>query len=340
MKRLPSLLPVYLVLSCLLSLLSAQPSSRPKIVVTGITADQVNELRQSIAEAEIVAATREELLSRVADADGLIGSCSADAIRAGKKLRWVQTLSAGVEGCRSPELVNSPIVLTNAKIIMGPEIADHALALLLSLTRGLNTAMLSKPKAEWRRQGYQPIELRGKTALIIGVGGIGTQIAERASAFGMRVLGVDPKDIPLLNSVEKTYPPDQLREVLPEADVVFMAAPHTTESQGMMGTREFALMKRGAYFVNVSRGKTVDTPALVQALASHQLAGAGLDVTDPEPLPSDHPLWKLDNVVITPHIAGQSDQLDTRRMELFKNNIRRLAKGLPLLNAVDKQKGY
>jgi phosphoglycerate dehydrogenase-like enzyme len=317
----------------------AQSATRPKVVVRGLEAPQLEELRQAVPEAEIVGATAADLAEQVIDADAIIGPCSADLINQAPRLRWIQTFSAGVEGC-APLLADREIVLTNAKIVMGPEISDHALALLLALTRSLRQTIAAQSRGEWQRDNLRPIELRGKTALVIGVGGIGTQIAERAAAFGMRVLGVDPKDVPYINSIEQVVPPEQLNQLLPEADVVFMAAPHTRESDKMLGEAEFSLMKRGAYFINVSRGKTTDTQALVNALVSGRLAGAGIDVVDPEPLPTGHALWQMDNVVITPHIAGQSDQLDGRRTELFKQNIRRFTKGLPLINVVDKRRGY
>ena len=321
-----------------LPFLVAQTSSRPKVLVQGLSADQSEQLQKAVPDAEIIAASAESAANQISEADALIGPCTAPLVNKGQKLRWVQTFSAGVEGC-APLLADREIVLTNVKILMGPEIADHAMALLLALTRSLRQTIPAQASGEWRRS-YRPIELRGKTALIIGVGGIGTQIAERASAFGMRVLGVDPKDVPFINSIERVVPPDQMKELLPEADVVFMAAPHTPETNYMLGPEQFSLMKRGAYFINVSRGKTTRTEALVQALESGRLAGAGIDVVDPEPLPPSHALWKMTNVVITPHIAGQSDQLDERRLELFIQNVRRFAKGIPLLNVVDKRKGY
>ena len=174
----------------------------------------------------------------------------------------------------------------------------------------------------------------------MGVGGIGSQIAQRAHAFGMKVIGVDPKDLPLNPYVSKMVYPDRLDEVLPQADVVFISAPLTPQSEGMIGPKQFEEMKLGAYFIAVSRGKLYNTEALVKALDSGRLAGAGLDVTNPEPLPKGHALWKFENVIITPHIAGLSDQVQLRRIELIKENISRFVKGEPLLNVVDKQKGY
>jgi phosphoglycerate dehydrogenase-like enzyme len=166
------------------------------------------------------------------------------------------------------------------------------------------------------------------------------QIAQRAHAFGMRVIGVDPKDIPYTFFISKAVPPDRLDSVLPQADVVFVSAPLTPHSENLMGARQFDLMKPNSYFIVVSRGRLYDTDALVTALDSKRLAGAGLDVTNPEPLPPGHRLWKFDNVLITPHIAGSSDGVQERRMELLKENLRRFVGGEPLLNVVDKQKGY
>jgi phosphoglycerate dehydrogenase-like enzyme len=245
-----------------------------------------------------------------------------------------------VENFLFPEFQRSDVVLTNCKILMGPEIADHAFALLLSLTRGLNRAIPGRAGGELRREDFHPIELRGKTAVVVGVGGIGSQIAQRAQAFGMTVIGVDPKDMPLNPYVSRMVYPEEIDSVLPLADVVFISAPLTPKSQGMIGPRQFELMKKSAYFVAVSRGKVYNTDALVKALDSRRLAGAGLDVTNPEPLPREHALWKFENVVITPHIAGQSDNVNTRQLELFKENVARFVSGRPLVNVVDKQKGY
>jgi phosphoglycerate dehydrogenase-like enzyme len=180
----------------------------------------------------------------------------------------------------------------------------------------------------------------GKNAVVIGVGGIGTQIAFRAWAFGMNVVGIDPEDIPYMPIIERVYKPDQLDKVLPDADIVFVAAPHTPLSDKMIGARQFELMKKGSYFIAVSRGRLYDMDALVKALTDKRLAAAGVDVTDPEPLPKGHPLWKFDNVIITPHIAGRSDKDAARMLGTIKENLRRFIDGKPLINVVDKHKGY
>jgi phosphoglycerate dehydrogenase-like enzyme len=156
----------------------------------------------------------------------------------------------------------------------------------------------------------------------------------------MKVIGVDVRDIPRSNIVQRVVPPDMMNEVLPQADVVFVSVPHTPKSEGMMGAHQFELMKKGSYFIAVSRGKTYDHNALVKALDSNRLAGVGLDATDPEPLPKGHPLWKFKNVIITPHISGGSDNLEARTNFVVKENIRRFGAGLPLLNIVDKKEGF
>ena len=185
-----------------------------------------------------------------------------------------------------------------------------------------------------------PLELQGKTAVIVGVGGIGVQIAVRAKAFGMTVIGVDPKDLPYSPYLDRTVWPDRLDHVLPEADVVFISAPHTPQTDKMIGPAQFAKMKKGVLFIAVSRGKIYDNMALVDALKTGQVSAAGLDVTETEPLPKGHPLWKTGRVIITPHIAGRSDGEGARYFELYKDNLIRFAKSEPLRHTVDKQAGY
>jgi D-2-hydroxyacid dehydrogenase (NADP+) len=316
-------------------------SAPKKIVVTGMDEKAIAEFQSVSPEVTVVAASKgDALLAQVADADAIFGTINPALFRAAKNLKWVQIYSAGVETYRFPEFISSNVTLTNCKILQGPNIADHALAMLLALTRDLHQVIPRRTNEEWRRGAYHPIELRDKTAVIIGVGGIGSQIAQRAHAFGMKVIGVDPKEMPLNPYVTKMVFPDRLDSVLPEADVIFISAPHTPQSEGMVGAKQFELMKKGAYFICVSRGKLYDTNALVKAIDSRHLSGAGLDVTNPEPLPKGHPLWKFENVIVTPHMAGQSDSVNTRRMALIKENIGRFVKGEPMLNVVDKVKGY
>lgn len=323
-----------------IALAAAAGFGQVKILVTGLEPAEVRQIRGAAPSATIVTGEPANLTAQVADADAILGDINPELFRAAKKLRWVQVYSAGVEDELFPALVDSAVVLTNCKILQGPNIADHAMALLLALTRDLYLTIPNRVKEDWDRREFSPVELRGKTAVVIGVGGIGMQIAQRAHAFDMTVIGVDPKDQPLNYFVGRLVPPDRIEAILPQADVVFMSAPLTPQSKTMMGSRQFGLMKKGSYFVAVSRGRTYDTDALLEALKTGRLAGAGLDVTNPEPLPKGHPLWRLENVIITPHIAGQSDGVQARRMALIVENVSRFVRGEPLLNVVDKKKGY
>jgi len=297
-------------------------------------------MQAAVPNVTLIEGDRSQVAAQLADADGVIGPFDLKLIGGAPKLKWIQSESAGVEAFTFlPGFAQSKIVLTNNKILQGPEIADHALGLLLGLTRGIAIAARGGSQ-DWNQKNFNPIELRGKTAVIVGVGGIGTQIALRLNASGMTVIGVDPKDMPYNTYLARTVAPDRLDSVLPEADVVFLSAPLTPKSRKMMGPHEFELMKPNSYFIAVSRGGIYDMDALVKALDSRKLAGAGLDVTDPEPLPKNHPLWKFPNVLITPHIAGRSDGENARYEALYIENLKRFAAGEPLLNVVDKEKGY
>jgi phosphoglycerate dehydrogenase-like enzyme len=292
----------------------------------------------------VVVRSPAEFAREVADADAVIGGITKEHYAAAKKLKWVQTISAGVEAYSFwPEFVNSNVQLTNCKVVQGPTIADHAFAMLLALTRGLHEYIPNRAKREWGNRTSAPegmTELPGMTALVVGAGGIGTQIAQRAHGFGMKVIGVDPKDLPISNFFSEIVPPDRLDEVLPKADVVFVSAPLTPKSERMIASKQFDAMKQGAYFIAVSRGKLYDKQALVKALDSKRLAGAGLDVTDPEPLPATDSLWNFPNVVITPHVASNAEGSNQRRIAVIEDNIRRFARGTALTHVVDKTLGY
>ena len=297
------------------------------------------------SQVRLVAASGADLAKEMADADAYVGGpLRADELKAAKKLRWVQSWGAGVEGflflSGNTTLRDSNIVLTNNRIVEGPELADHAFAMLLNLTRQLPRFAANKDKELWQGNSAGIIALKDKTAVVIGVGGAGFNIATRAWAFGMNVIGVDPQDYASSPIVKRYVKPDQLDEVLPLADVVFVSAPHTEQSHRMVGRKQFELMKQNAYFIAVSRGGLYDIDGLVKALDSKRLAGAGVDVTDPEPLPKGHPLWKFNNAIITPHVAGRSDVDFGNMAGTARENIKRFVAGQPLVNVVDKQKGY
>ena len=315
-----------------------------KVVVMGQSPEVIADWQSVSSAVKVVGVTPETVMNEIADADAFVGSITPAQVRAAKKLKWVQSTSAGVERVLhlsgGDDLRDSDIILTNNQIVQGPEIADHAFAMLLAHTRGLLKFVDDRKSETWQPRPYPGIELRGKTALVIGCGGIGQQIGMRAWAFGMTVIGVDPEDMPLSNFFSEYVKPDRLNEVIPKADVVFISAPWTPQSYRMVGPQQFDLMKQGAYFIAVSRGGLYDLNSLVKALDSRKLSGAGVDVVDPEPLPKGHALWKFNNVIITPHIAGRSDQDRDRMLGTVKENIKRFAEGKPLVNVVDKQKGY
>lgn len=332
---------VTLLLAFCLSL--AVSAQQKKILFMG-EGDMLTALQGVTDKARIVPVTAATVMQELPDADAFIGTIKPEYVRAGKKLQWTQIMSAGVETVlhRSggDDLKNSNIVLTNNQIVQGPEIADHAMAMLLTLTRGIHTFIGHRTTETWQPRPYPGIELSGRTGIVIGCGGIGSQIALRAWAFGMKIICVDPEDIPFSPFITKTVKPDQLDEVVPQADVVFISAPHTEKSHKMMGPKQFDLMKKDSFFIAVSRGGIYDMPSLVKSLDSKKLAGAGVDVTDPEPLPPGHALWKFNNAIITPHIAGRSDKDRARMVGTIQENVRRFVNGQPLLNVVDKQKGY
>jgi phosphoglycerate dehydrogenase-like enzyme len=320
-----------------------QATKRLKVIIPVTPPDQLSELQAAAPGVDLVQCkSDDEAAERAGDADASYGFITRPIITAGKSLRWVQQPSAGVEHLiEIPELVRSAIVLTNMQRAYGPEIADQALGYLLAFTRSLAHFVRAQPSQDWRSSGRGVVldELMGKTLLVIGLGGIGSEIARRAAAFGMKVLATDPKVLERPLFVDELHRADAFHALLPRADVLASAVPLTKASRKMIGAREFDMMKPGSILINVSRGAVVDTDALIAALDSKRVAAAGLDVTDPEPLPKGHPLWSR-NVIITPHSAGQSPGGDRRRHEIFRENLRRFACGEMLLNIVDKTVGY
>jgi phosphoglycerate dehydrogenase-like enzyme len=315
-----------------------------KIVVQGADPEMLRQYQSVTPKARIVPVNRQNVMQEIADADAFIGAITPAEVRAGKNLKWVAVMSAGVENVLmnsgGTDLRDSNIVLTNNRVVQGPELADHAFAMLLALARDLPRNWSDKQSETWNGGNLHVIELMNKNALIIGMGGAGMQIATRAWAFGMNVTGVDPEDKPLSPMIKHIVKPDQLDDVMPEADVVFISAPDTPRSHKMVGPKQFDLMKQNSYFIAVSRGGVYDLPSLIKALDERKLAGAGVDVVDPEPLPQGNPLWKFPNAIVTPHIAGRSDRDRSRMIGTISENILRFVEGKPLINVVDKQKGY
>ncbi len=284
--------------------------------------------------------SRDEFHREVADAQVIYGGFSVEDLKVAKQLKWIQYTAAGVEGILSPELVQSPVVLTNMQRVYAPAISETAIGLILALAHGINRYAVQTKGHAWNRlEGLYDVS--GMTLGIVGLGGIGTETAYRAHyGFGMKILAVDPKPLPKPAFVAELHSVDWLPKMVPQVDTLMSAAPHTRESEGMFSESIFRAMKPSALFINMSRGKLVDTPALVRALKEGWIAGAGLDVAYKEPLPADEPLWSAGNVIITCHTSGWTPRTPGRQMALFTENIRRYLTGLPLLNVVDKQRGY
>jgi len=288
----------------------------------------------------------EEALARAGEIDAADAHLLDESfLAAATELRWVQSWSAGVDRyLRIPGLRdNQRIVLTNMQGVHGPAIAEHVLATLLALTRKLPELQTAQRDGRWDRSAAAgATTLSGRTIFVVGMGGIGSQIARRAHAFDMRVLASvrNPRDKEKPAYVDELGGAGDLDRFLAAAEVVVVALPLTSETEGLFDASRFARMPAGSWFVNIGRGPIVDTDALVAALQSGHLAGASLDVTDPEPLPEGHPLWDLDNVIITPHVASRAELTGERRWEIIKENVRRFAAGEELVNIVDKSIGY
>ncbi len=290
----------------------------------------------------LVARDAAEALALAPRADAASGFCSDELLDAAPRLKWVQASSAGVEKYPFDKLKAKGITFTNAKDIYGIQLADHTMALILAFSRQLPFLFRAQQKPEWEsRKNYPPGELAGETLLVVGLGGTGLETARRAAGFGMRIVATrrhTDSDTP--EFVEAVHPPEALHQLLPDADWVAVCAPLTRDTRGMFGDAEFALMKDTAYIVCVTRGGIINTAALLRAVDDKAIAGAGLDVTDPEPLPSDHPLWDRDNVIITPHASGHSPNAGKRMFELLCENARRFVNDEPLLNVVDLDLQY
>ncbi len=308
--------------------------------------DELKRLADLAPNVKVIAGlTRDSALAHADEAHGVEARLLSPAlVERATNLVWVQTMSAGVDTHlrNQPLIDNDRIILTNMRAVHGPAIADHSFAMLLMLTRNLAFYRESQNAGRWNEDATpsRSISLHGKTMLVAGIGGIGSEIAQRAHGFGMRVIATRRTDTPAPEYVERLGKPDDLLKMLPAADVVAICVPLTPETDHMFNAEAFAAMKPGAYLINIARGRIIDTDAMLAALRSGRLAGACLDVTDPEPLPADHALWKMPNVIITPHVASDAEVTEQRRWVLFNENMRRFAAGEPLLNVVDKKAGY
>jgi len=321
-----------------------RPSAGPIKIVCAekLTPAEVAQIRAAGNNIELrMVNGRAELKNNCADAEVILGVVDRETMLAAKNLKWVQTWAAGVESLPK-ELMGHPSALTNMQRVFAPVIAETAIGLLLSLTRGLTQDSIPAFKdRKWKASTVPLEDLYRKTIGIVGMGGIGSETARRLHyGFEMRVLATDAKPMPKPDFVAELRDPGWLEEMVPQVDVLMSAAPLTKETRQMFNESVFRKMKPTSYFINVSRGGLVDQAALVKALQEKWIRGAGLDVATPEPLPSESPLWDCPNLVITPHNSGAAPMRQVRLVALVAENVRRYSNGLPLLNAVDKVRGY
>jgi len=305
-------------------------------------------LRQDFPQLDIVHLPNyEHVDEHIRDAEIAIAwSLRPEQVKSAAKLRWIHSPAAAVHQLIFPELADSDIVLTNARDVHGPVVAEHVIALIFALAKNIPAAVRLQQKHVWGQETMwhgrpRPREVAGATLGLVGLGSIGREAARRASALGMRVIAVrehPEKETP--EGVDAVYGPMQLDDLLAQADYVVLAAPTTPATRNLMDASRLARIKPDACFINVGRGSLVDESALADALRNQTIAGAALDVFSKEPLPSDSPLWDLENLLITPHPAGATENLWTRHYAQISENLRRYLSGQPLLAVVDKQKGY
>jgi phosphoglycerate dehydrogenase-like enzyme len=295
-------------------------------------------IRQAVPGAIVKAfADPKDALADIETAEAAYGTVPPELFARAKKLRWICAARAGLGGeWFYDALVGSDVVVTNMRGSYNEHLAAHAVAFLLAFARRFEHDL---PQKRWQR-GPGMIDLPTQTVLIVGVGGAGGEASKLCAALGMRVLGIDPRVTDRPAGMADLGTPDRLEERLGEADFVIVTTPETPATLGMFNARLFSRMKQGAYFINIARGRCVVTRDLIAALQSGRLAGAGLDVADPEPLPPDSPLWEMPNVLITPHVAILGAPYRRKWEAILIENCRRFAAGQPLLNVVDKEKWY
>jgi phosphoglycerate dehydrogenase-like enzyme len=289
-----------------------------------------------------------EMAAQAATADAVLGVdnlvCDDRVLAAAKRVRWIGIYSAGVESCLGKKgLDRAGLTVTNMRAVAGPVMAEHCIALMFALSRSLHTSVGRQARGEgWggNFSGSEPQALTGKTVLIAGLGGIGMEVARRAHALGMTVIATRNSSREKPDFVSYVGLADELPTLIGRADVVVSALPLVPATTHLFDGRMFARMKKSAYFINVGRGGSVVTDDLAAALNEGVIAGAGVDVTEPEPLPTAHPLWKAKNVIITPHMSARSDLGQTSRGILLLEMVRRFSAGEKMLSVVDMAKGY
>jgi D-2-hydroxyacid dehydrogenase (NADP+) len=308
----------------------------------------VEKIRSVSPNLEVVQSEgKEEALRLIEDANILFaGFFSKELFLGARKLKWIQAWGAGVDGLLLPEVVKSRVVVTNAGGVHPTPISEHVIGLMLCLCRKLHLFIKNQVERKWERfeswaSAEQVEELSGKTVGIVGLGRIGTEIAQKTKCLGMRVIATkrDPSHT-ASTSVDQLLHPDDLNQLLAKSDFVVLSLPLTKETEGMIGEAQFKSMKRTGYLINVSRGKIVQEDKLIEALKQGWIAGAGLDTFENEPLPERSELWGFRNVIITPHVAGLTPYYMERLTSIFQENLSRFINKQPLINVVDKTVGY
>ncbi len=287
----------------------------------------------------IVAEDAATASAAIAAADAAFGTLPPDLLAQAHRLRWLQAPQAAPPaGYYYPGLISHSVIVTNFREIYNDHISAHIMAFVLAFARGLHVFIPQQLHREWKKpaEDHGVVPLPGATALIVGLGGIGAETARLLSAFGVQVLAVDARRTEKPESVAELHPPEALNSLLPRADFVILTVPHTPATEGFFNASKFRLMKPSAFFINIGRGMTTRLDDLVTALKQGEIAGAALDVYEQEPLPADHPLWGLPNVLMTPHMAGYGPHLNERRFQIIQDNCRAFAEGRPLRNIVDK----
>jgi len=303
---------------------------------------RIERVKNCAPEAEVVTApTNEELAGELAEAEILVTfgmEITRELIDSAPRLRWIHAATTGIDQFSPLGLDKKGITLTNSRGVHGSQMCEQIFCFMLSLIRRSFKYFEHQKEHSWQREEMDTLD--GKTLLIIGVGAIGAELARRARVFNMQVVGVKkkPSTIP---DLDRVVPAEELHSVLPQADFTVILVPYTAETHHLIGKQELSLMKEEAFLINVSRGSIVNQHALVEALQNKVIAGAGLDVTDPEPLPADSELWDLDNVIITPHVGGFIPGYYDMILDLFCENLKAYRTGKkPPKNLVNLQRGY
>lgn len=281
-----------------------------------------------------------ESASDLDDADAVFGTVPPELFGRAKRLKWIAAARAGLgRSWFYDTLVDSDVAVTGMHGAYNQHLSGHVMAFVLAFARRFDRYLPGQTRRSWAKD-WPMLDLGSMTAAVVGVGGSGAEVGRLCAAFGMRVIGFDPRRGDIPEGFEAVFPPEQIDEHLAEADFVLITAPETPETRHLFNKERFGKMKQGSYLVNVSRGVLVVTDDLVEALRSGHLAGAGLDVMDPEPLPPDHPLWTMPGVLLTPHVAINGTGYHRTWLNLLIANCRRFSKGEPLTNVVDKRSWF